>query len=162
MRISRLFLPAAAFLALALAACGGKSPAPRVVALALDGPPLSLAGDYAGMRLEGEMERTCMAGVGHIALRAAEPEQVFVCEADIDAPPTEKARVRGVFECSGGRHISFMLRNIGPDQGVGIARESREGGLMVFFYHPSAEEARRRLPEALADMAKADASRRTP
>ncbi|MDL2207933.1 hypothetical protein LJB82_04345, partial [Desulfovibrio sp. OttesenSCG-928-M16] len=43
----------------------------------------------------------------------------------------------------------------GPDQGVGIARESAEGELLVLFYHPSPEEAKRRLPEVRADMDKA-------
>jgi hypothetical protein len=49
----------------------------------------------------------------------------------------------------------FSLRNIGPDQGVGIARESEDGELLVLFYHASAEEAERRFPSVKNDIERA-------
>lgn len=76
----------------------------------------------------------------------------FVCEAKVDAPPTNKARIRGVLQCSGGRQMLFSLRNTGPDQGVGIGKETEDGSLMVLFYHSSMDEARRRFPAVRQDI----------
>lgn len=147
-------------LALLPAACSGGRPqtGPPLVALALDGPQLALAGEYSGMPLEGAMDRSCMAGYG--ALYLSDSGGVFVCEATIDDPPTEKGRVRGLLKCSGGRNLLFSLRNLGPDQGVGIARETEEGNLMVFFYHASLEEARRRFPSVKDDIDRARTGKR--
>lgn len=142
---------------LLFAGCGGKGGPVPLVALALDGPPLALAGEYAGLALEGVMERRCMAGYGRLELAAVGREESFACEAKVDAPPTEKGRVRGVLRCTGGRKLAFSLRNVGPDQGVGIAREREEGELMVFFYHASLDEARRRYPSVKQDIARAAA-----
>ena len=136
-------------------ACAAEQAPLPGVALAVDGPSLGIAGEYAGMELRGSMDRTCMAGYGHISLHALDPEQEFVCEADVDDPPTDRARVRGMLRCTGERTLLFSLRNIGPDQGVGIARESEEGGLMVLFYHAAEEEAVRRLPGVKEDIARA-------
>jgi hypothetical protein len=214
-------------------------------ALVLDGPALYIAGVYAGMHLEGVMDRGCMAGVGTLSLhavdvaeqdkaaavaeqskaegaatagkaantaekgktetkdraasvekrgeadaegrataagkrentetkdkaaRAGEKEQTtdgaagvtaaddtggapaFACSAVLDVLPDRKARVNGILECTSGRRMTFSLRNLGPDQGLGIARESQEGGLMVFFYHASESESKRRLPQVSAEM----------
>lgn len=169
---------------LTLSACAGRDPRPvSTVLLSVDGPPLAIYGEYAGMTLAGTMERTCMAGYGSLVLERIQPESPaplprpdaadkilpgietqdalhteslsFLCEAAIDDPPTEKARVRGQLRCSGGRIMLFSLRNIGPDQGVGIARETDEGDLMVFFYHASADEARRRYPSVKKDIDRA-------
>ncbi|MDL2216795.1 hypothetical protein LJB81_03590 [Desulfovibrio sp. OttesenSCG-928-M14] len=137
-----------------LCSCAAKAPAPAVMALSLDGPPLAVAGEYAGMELEGSMDRTVMAGTGALQLEALGSSD-FACTASVDSMPTQKARVRGFLNCTGGRRLPFSLRNTGPDQGVGIARESAEGELLVLFYHPSPEEAKRRLPEVRADMDKA-------
>ncbi|MDR1946225.1 MAG: hypothetical protein LBQ51_03560 [Desulfovibrio sp.] len=76
----------------------------------------------------------------------------FTCSGKVDAPPDRKARVNGVLECTSGRRMAFSLRNLGPDQGLGIARETREDTLMVFFYHAAESEAKRRLPEILSEM----------
>lgn len=141
-----------------LAGCAGNRPAPvPVVALAVDGPPLALAGEYAGMTLGGSMDRTCMAGYGVIRLEAENSGTVFACEAKLDEPPTEKGRVRGLLQCTGGRRLLFSLRNIGPDQGVGVGRESPEGDLLILFYHASSDEAARRFPAIKADILEARA-----
>ncbi|MDL2316170.1 hypothetical protein LJC59_03715 [Desulfovibrio sp. OttesenSCG-928-A18] len=201
-----LLLTAALF---ALFACAGKEE-PRVlpvlpsVALAMKGPSLYIVGEYEGMRLMGDMDRTAMAGHGALrlhdanldeqgaaivlarlreevaatrarssalqpdALSAPDPSQSalalemflpavdggapFVCEARIDAQPTEKGRVRGMLHCSGNRHMPFSLRNLGPDQGVGIGRERDDGELLVLFYHSSPDEAERRFPQVQDDI----------
>lgn len=146
-------------IALALPACAGSTASrPASVALAVDGPPLALYGEYAGMRLTGILDRTCMAGYGVLALEAE--QGTLTCKADLNDPPTEKGRVRGLLRCDGGRNLLFSLRNIGPDQGVGIARETEEGDLMVFFYHASAEEAKRRYPSVKEDIDQARSGRR--
>lgn len=142
-----------------LSACGGGQHSPRDVpptALVMEGPPLAIAGDYEGMPLEGSMDRTCMSGFGSITVRGEDAGgREFLCTAMVDAPPTEKGRVRGVFQCTGDKALAFSLRNLGPDQGLGIAREPDQKGMMVFFYHASREEAIRRLPAVKEDIAKA-------
>lgn len=144
---------------LLLSACADRSGSrPPLSSLAMEGPRLAVAGTYAGMELAGDMDRTCMVGYGAITLRAQNQDLDFICEADIDEPPTEKGRVRGLFRCSGGRTLFLTLRNTGPDQGVGIARESEEGDLMVFFYHASREEAERRFPSVKEDLDRARAA----
>ena len=142
---------------LCLSACGGghsTSPTPGI-AQALDGPPLAIVGEYVGMSLEGSMDRASMVGYGSISLRGDRGGQEFVCEAVIDAPPTENARVRGAFQCTGGKKLPFSLHNLGPDQGVGVAREPGGSDMMVFFYHVSREEAMRRFPGVQEDIARA-------
>jgi hypothetical protein len=249
-----------------------EGPRPASVALATEGPPLALVGEYEGRRLEGFMDRNCMAGYGNIALRsigtaspdlavnlprlsnahdgeaapagkasgrsknktakrafpaalaldayhqhaapgpaqadaapsgAATPQGrkpadermdpsaglvlgayeaeerapaapppaaravgaarptpsqpiglggAFVCRATMDHPPTEKGRIRGVLHCTGDRKMLVTLRNIGPDQGVGIGREDEYGDLMILFYHASLDEAWRRFPAVKADI----------
>jgi hypothetical protein len=151
-RAARLCL---AVVLLCLGACGGRrAPSGAGLPLALDGPPLALVGEYEGVSLEGSMDRACMVGVGAVSLRAAGGEE-FSCAATVDAPPTEKGRVRGIFLCTGERRLPFVLRNTGPDQGLGVAREPDHSGLLVFFYHVSREEALRRLPGVTADIAAA-------
>ncbi len=143
------------FAVLLATGCSGRqlTAAPEV-ALALDGPPLAIVGEYEGQAFSGEMERTCMVGVGRMSIRGATEEGGFLCEAALDEQPTEKARIRGAFRCLDGRVLYFTLRNIGPDQGVGIAREDEGRELAVLFYHPCREEAGRRLPGAMADIEK--------
>ena len=146
-----LKLSAGLLLYFSLFACAGKEPARApAVALAMDGPRLALVGEYEGLSLTGSMDRTCMAGYGSMQLEAS--GAVFVCTAEIDSPPTQKGRVRGVLHCTGGRALLFSLRNIGPDQGVGVGRESPEGDLLVLFYHASPDEAARRFPAVKADI----------
>ena len=148
-------------LALALVACLGGCGAERVssgvpaVALAMEGPPLAIVGEYEGMSLEGSMDRTCMSGIGSLTVRGEDAQgREFLCTAKVDAPPTEKGRVRGAFQCTGERVLAFSLRNLGPDQGLGVAREPGHAGMMVFFYHVSREEAARRLPAVQQDIAR--------
>ena len=150
----------ASLLGLALLACLSGCGAGRVssgvptVALAMEGPPLAIVGEYEGMALEGSMDRTCMSGVGSVTVRGEDAQgREFLCVAKVDAPPTEKGRVRGAFQCTGERVLAFSLRNLGPDQGLGVAREPGHAGMMVFFYHVSREEAARRLPAVQKDIA---------
>lgn len=153
-----LCLAVSALALLILGGCAGRdAQQPAAVALAVDGPPLALYGEYSGMRFAGSMDRACMAGYG--ALSFEDEAGVFSCEAALDDLPTEKGRVRGLLRCTGERKLLFSLRNIGPDQGVGIARETEEGDLMVFFYHASAEEAKRRYPSVKDDIERARAER---
>ena len=143
---------------LCLSACGGGHGPSGVpsAALSMEGPPLAIAGDYEGMFLEGSMDRTCMSGYGSITVRGEDAKgREFLCIAKVDSPPTEKGRVRGAFQCTGNRTLAFSLRNLGPDQGLGIAREPDHNDMMVFFYHVSREEAMRRLPAVKEDIAKA-------
>ena len=148
---------------LCLSACGGGHTSSGVpsAALVMEGPPLSIAGDFDGMSLEGSMDRTCMSGFGSITVRGEDSTgREFLCVAKVDSPPTEKGRVRGVFQCTGDRSLAFSLRNLGPDQGLGVAREPDHDGMMVFFYHVSREEAQRRLPVVKEDIAKAQQASR--
>ncbi|MDR1686311.1 MAG: hypothetical protein LBR82_07735 [Desulfovibrio sp.] len=91
-------------------------------------------------------------GAGGAAETDEASAPAFACSAKLDVLPDRKARVNGTLECTSGRRMAFSLRNLGPDQGLGIARESQEGGLMVFFYHAAESEAKRRLPQILAEM----------
>lgn len=144
---------------LLLAGCASGQGDGRVpsVALAMDGPPLFVIGEYSGMKLTGSMDRTCMAGYGKLTLQGEAPD--FICGAEMDAPPGPKGRVRGMLQCGGDKKLLFSLRNLGPDQGVGIARESEHSDLMVLFYHSSEEEAVRRFPSIAADIARVKAEK---
>ena len=146
-----------------LSACGGghNSSGVSPVALVMDGPPLAIAGDYESMVLEGSMDRTCMSGYGSITLRGEDSKgQELLCVATVDAPPTEKGRVRGALRCGEDKTLIFSLRNLGPDQGLGVAREPGHDSMMIFFYHVSREEAARRLPMVKDDIAKAQETQR--
>lgn len=158
LRLARPIFLAALCLALSGCAASGPGPAPAV-ALAVDGPPLALAGEYAGMPLRGSMDRTCMTGYGSLRLEAESGGPEFICEARIDEPPTEKGRVRGVMLCTGERRLVFSLRNIGPDQGVGVGREAPRGDLLILFYHASPDEAVRRFPAVKDDILAAGAGK---
>ncbi len=150
--LQRAFALAAVFALLLCAGCASSGGGNPTAALAVDGPPLAVVGEYDGMRLEGTMDRTCMAGYGQLLLFSPDTGAEFTCEAAVDSPPTDKARIRGILDCSQSRILYFSLRNLGPDQGVGIARSGQNDALMIFFYHPSAEEAKRRFPGVRADI----------
>ncbi len=148
-------LPLLLAVVLSLAGCGKTPPQPGFV---LDGPLLFVAADYNGTPLEGTLERTGMVGLGEMLL--ASPDKYLDCRAEFNAEPTEKARIRGVLICTDKHTFSLTLRNLGPDQGVGLGLEPGKDEMLVLFYHPSPEEARRRLGQAVADMRKArDAAR---
>jgi hypothetical protein len=143
---------------LCLNACGGgRAPSGMPASFfATEGPALAVVGEYENMPLEGSMDRTCMLGIGGIALRGENAGgKEFLCTAAMNSAPTEKGRIYGVFQCTGEKRLMFSLRNIGPDQGLGIARDPDNSGMMVFFYHVSREEALRRLPVVKEDIANA-------
>ena len=122
---------------------------------ALEGPPLALVGKFGDLAVEGSMERTCMAGAGKLTLHSRFIEDALVCEGTLDSPPNEKARVKGALICNNSGPIFFTMRNLGPDQGVAVGQSEGGKDLLIFFYHPSQEEAERRLPEIIHDITKA-------
>lgn len=109
-------------------------------------------------RQQGRLEQTNlripkMQTASGLEVPAAVPGATeFVCKGTVDAPPTYKGRIRGLLQCTGGRQILFSLRHLGPDQGVGIGKETEDSGLMVLFYHVSLEEAWRRFPAVKEDI----------
>ena len=134
-------------IAAGLSACAGKmqeSPAKSV--FALEGPPLAIVAEYKGMALEGTMDRHVMVGIGKMELRSVKAEQGFFCEGRINQEPTEKARIRGMLDCTEGVILFITLSNLGPDQGVGVGRAGENQDLLTMFYHTSKEEAQRRFP----------------
>jgi hypothetical protein len=130
-----------ALLALALSGCSaGGAPSPR---LALDGPELVLAAELGGRSFDGSMDRSCMAGVGDIALY--EQRTRLTCRGAVDAPASSKGRLYVELSCSDERKMYLVLRNLGPDQGMGMGRLEGEAQRMTVFYHACRGEARRRL-----------------
>lgn len=123
--------------------CAGSTP--PSVRLALDGPELVLAGELGGRAYEGLMDRHAMAGVGALALH--EQGTGIVCRGSIDMPASQKGRLYVELTCSDGRSLPLILRNLGPDQGMGIGRFEGQSGRMTLFYHPCASEAKRRLEQ---------------
>lgn len=134
------------------------------IRLALDGPPLAVV-----MRSEGQtghsgwsglMDRGCMAGVGTIALRGTDG---VTCRGEMDHPANEKGRLYADLACDNGKTIVVVFRNLGPDQGMGVARldpDDEAGEQATLFFHPSREEAERRLGEVRAEVASALAAKR--
>lgn len=123
--------------------CAG--PTPPSVRLALDGPELVLVGELDGRAYEGAMDRHAMAGVGALTLH--EQGTSIVCRGSIDRPASQKGRLYVELSCSDGRSLPLILRNLGPDQGMGIGRFEGQSERMTLFYHPSASEAKRRLEQ---------------
>lgn len=150
MKLRLSFALAVIFACFALGACARRGD--PTVALAMDGPPLFVIGEYKGINFEGSLERTAMAGVGLISLKAAGEEPELVCESKFNSQPTPKGRVPGFIDCGKAGILAVMLRNLGPDQGVGIAHAGDTKELMIFFYHASREEAERRLPGVVKDI----------
>lgn len=143
------------FLLVLLSGCAGRSVTPSI-ALSLSGPALAIAGEYGGIALGGTMDRSCMVGVGTITLHSEQTEPAFMCEGKVNAEPSEKGRVYGILDCQGGQPIAFSLRNLGPDQGVGVGKAlDGSAALMLLFYHSSTEEAKRRFPEVKAEIEEA-------
>jgi hypothetical protein len=95
-----------------------------------------------------------MVGVGALELRSL-PAGDFACTAVLDAPPNEKGRIKGLLACSNRTAFLFTMRNLGPDQGFAVGRSPASPDLLVFFYHPSSEEAARRFPEIFSDIDRA-------
>lgn len=138
-------IPVLALLALSLCACA--TPQSPGIRLALEGPPLAVVARGETTAWSGLMDRGCMAGVGSITLRDADG---VICEGGMDHPATDKGRLYADLICSDGGTLSLLFRNLGPDQGMGFARrnpEFEEGERIDLFFHPSREEAERRLVE---------------
>lgn len=181
---TRRFAALAALLALAVCAWGcAAQPKGQAIMLALDGPPLAIAGEAGDERFEGAMTRECMAGTGTFSIRSSERE--LFCDGRVDGGPGPKGRIRGIADCDDGSRLLFTLRNLGADQGLGIGRfvpgerpneqpdeqrgaEHGEAGMeyapqpdylgmepLIFFYHPWDEEARRRLVPVKRDIRQA-------
>lgn len=119
---------------------------------ALEGPSLAIVGEYKGMPLEGAMERHVIVGIGKMEIRSVDRTRGFFCEARIKSPPQEDLRIRGVLLCAEGQTLAISMRPLGPDQGVGIGRQETDEDLLVFFFHPSKEEAVRRFPQVHKDI----------
>ncbi len=159
----------------ALAGCSAPQKIMPVPLYALDGPPLAIIAEYGGEHYEGSMTRTALVGSGSFELFGTFSGQT--CQGDVDSPPNDRGRIHAALKCSDGRIMLLSLRNIGPDQGVGVGRfvkpeefkerqEKQAGGeknsplpvveedgnFMTVFYHPWLEEARRRFPELRREM----------
>ena len=119
---------------------------------ALEGPDLFIVGEYKGMPLEGTMERHVIVGIGKMEIRSVDRTRGFFCEARIKSPPQENLRIRGILLCAEGQALAVSMRPLGPDQGVGVGRQETDEDLLVFFFHPSQEEAERRFPQVRKDM----------
>ena len=145
------------FLCLGLAGCAGQST--PGIRLALDGPPLHVAMQGDTTTWTGSMDRGCMAGVGSFSVHS---ENGLICRGQIDHPANDKGRLHAELACADGSVMVLVFRNLGPDQGMGLGRinpDSEAGEQTTFFYHPSQEEARRRLVEVRTDIAVARESK---
>lgn len=139
-----------------LAGCGGGAAA-HSIRLALDGPPLAVAMRGERTTWSGSMDRNCMAGVGAVTVHNAAGT---TCSGVMDHPANDKGRLHADLACSNGETVSLVFRNLGPDQGMGLARINKTGEVAALFYHPSADEARRRLEGVMADIAAAREEKR--
>lgn len=147
-----------ALLALSLCACA--APSSPGIRLALEGPPLAVVMRGETTAWSGLMNRGCMAGVGSITLHNAEG---VTCSGDMDHPATDKGRLYADLACSDGGTLALVFRNLGPDQGMGLARhnpENEKGEQIALFFHPSREEAERRLAEVRREIADAVQAKR--
>ncbi|GHV54239.1 hypothetical protein FACS1894206_06600 [Deltaproteobacteria bacterium] len=133
-----------------LASCGGP-PREGSPLLALDGPPLSVEGKGEGISLSGTMDRGIMAGFG--AMNLYDSKANVLCAGTMDRPGTEKGRLYMALSCANGENISLVMRNLGPDQGMGLGRIEERELRFILFYHPSREEAGRRLTQVQRDIA---------
>lgn len=142
------------------ASCTYYVPTPMPFEAALDGPPLAIYGRAEQRFFEGEMERGAMVGHGNVEI--CDLEDGLTCSGKLDMPPSDKNRVYAILNCSDESNLLLIMRNLGPDQGFALGGiylppdENNKEGLDretgLFFYHSSAEEARRRLPALEHDM----------
>ena len=145
-RFSALFL--AVLPSLALTGCAGTST--PTIRLALDGPPLLVAAKGETRVMSGAMDRSCMAGVGGILLY--DRQSGLSCQGQMDRPANDKGRMYIDLACSNGDTITFVMRNLGPDQGMGIGRFDNTDESVTMFYHPCEDEAVRRLDQLREDI----------
>ena len=142
---------------LSLVGCGDRST--PSIRLALDGPPLYVALQSDSAHWSGLMDRGCMAGLGQITLRDGNG---IICNGKMDHPANDKGRLYAELSCANGNTVTLVFRNLGPDQGMGLARvnpETPDGEQLALFYHPSQDEARRRLEQVRAEIAAARESK---
>ena len=134
-----------------LVACG-KTPVPVFPSahLSLHGPPLAVAGIMEGHYFSGHMERSCMAGAGRMVLQ--NQTLGLLCKGGTDNPASEKGRMYAYLSCAGNKTMRVAYRNLGPDQGVGIGRFEENGPVLVLYYHPWEDEAKRRVYELASKM----------
>ena len=128
-----------------VAGCASTPPPSPSIRLDLDGPKLVLVGELEGRSYDGYMDRHGMAGVGTLSLY--EQGTQTTCQGSMDSPASEKGRLYAQLACSDGRTLHVVLRNLGPDQGMGIGRLEGQSARMTLFYHPCLEDAQRRLKE---------------
>ncbi len=147
---------AALILGLLLPACG-PAQAPPSVLLALDGPSLFIAAEIAGRPLHGFMDRSVMAGTGNVILY--DQQNRITCKGTMDTPASDKGRLYVTLTCGDGREMALAMRNLGPDQGMGVGRVQNSGHRLILFYHPCEAEARRRLRAVKADIARGEQAR---
>ncbi|SBW09558.1 exported hypothetical protein [uncultured delta proteobacterium] len=134
-----------------LAGCGGVYT--PTVRLALDGPPLAIVMHGDSSSWEGLMDRGCMAGFGDITIRDLDG---VTCQGHMDHPANDKGRLYADLSCANGDTMTLVFRNLGPDQGMGLGRmnpEAEDGEQTTLFYHPSQDEAWRRLGEVRQEIA---------
>lgn len=133
---------------LILGGCADRS-APSVL-LALDGPPLFVAAKSETRAMSGVMDRSCMAGVGGLILHDR-PSGVS-CQGNMDHPADNKGRMHTDLACSDGTAFTLVMRNLGPDQGMGVGKFAEGGEIITLFYHPCEGEAARRLEALMRDI----------
>lgn len=92
-----------------------------------------------------------MAGFGSMLLQNREAG--LSCRGAMDHPANDKGRLYIELECDNGDVIHVVMRNLGPDQGMGVGRINETGDRITLFYHPSEDEARRRLKQLQNDIA---------
>lgn len=130
-----------------LTGCAASTPSVR---LALDGPPLLVAARGDARVMSGAMDRSCMAGVGGILLY--DRQAGISCQGHMDRPANDKGRMYVDLACSNGEAVTFVMRNLGPDQGMGIGRFAGTDESITMFYHPCEDEAVRRLDQLREDI----------
>lgn len=128
------------------------------IRLALDGPPLRIVAEGDTQTFAGGMDRDCMAGLGGMIVYNRRAD--VSCQGRMDRPATDKGRLYISLECSNGDILTFVMRNLGPDQGMGLGRVNETGEQLLLFYHPCEDEARRRLEQLKADIAVAKEEKR--
>ena len=153
--VTRAFLLRVISLALVFFVCGCADKSQPSVLLALDGPPLAVVGALGDAPFDGVMDRGCLAGVGSLKLHVPD---LGPCAGTMDHPGNEKGRRYVELACFDGSSIILALRNLGPDQGMGIGKQDTTGKRIALFYHPSQEEAQRRLAGIRADLARSEES----
>ncbi len=113
-------------------------------------------GDSKAAQPEGKAARETPSARETSSVQAEAGAAPLQCKGRIDNPPTRQGRLHALLPCNDGRFMALSLRNIGPDQGFGLARiigaeqvEQKKlppsTPIMPLFYHSGEEEAKRRF-----------------